>query len=231
MGFPSMAPPDCYDRNMSLEILNTSMLLVFIPTFFFVSATPGMCMTLSMTLGMTIGLKRTFWMMAGELVGVGLVAVFSMIGVATILLRQPSLFTVFKWIGGLYLLYIGIEMWRSKGRLAIQENATQESTGLTRYVSAKSLIAQGFITAIANPKGWAFFIALLPPFIDQSLPLAPQLSVLLVLILLIEFICLVLYASGGQSLSHLLRKRSNVQLMNRIAGSLMMGVAVWLVMG
>ena len=63
------------------------------------------------------------------------------------------------------------------------------------------------------------------------MPLAPQLSVLLVLILLIEFICLVLYAMGGQSLSHLLRKRSNVQLMNRIAGSLMMGVAVWLVLG
>lgn len=188
-------------------------------------------MTLSMTLGMTIGLKRTFWMMAGELVGVGLVAIFSMIGVATILLKQPSLFMAFKWIGGLYLLYIGIEMWRSKGRLAIQENTIQESTRLTSYVSAKSLIAQGFITAIANPKGWAFFIALLPPFIDQSLPLAPQLSVLLVLILLIEFICLVLYASVGQSLSYLLCKRSNVQLMNRIAGSLMMGVAVWLVMG
>ena len=204
--------------------------MVFIPTFFFVSATPGMCMTLSMTLGMTIGLKRTLWMMAGELVGVALVAIFSMIGVATILLKQPSLFTVFKWTGGLYLLYIGVEMWRSKGRLAITENSTQESTSLTHYASAKSLVAQGFITAIANPKGWAFFIALLPPFIDQALPLAPQLSVLLALILLIEFICLVLYASGGQSLSHLLGKRSNVQVMNRIAGSLMIGVAVWLVL-
>jgi len=43
------------------------MLAIFIPTFFFVSATLRMCMTLSMLLGMTIGLKRTFWMMAGEL--------------------------------------------------------------------------------------------------------------------------------------------------------------------
>ena len=211
---------------MTLMILNAAMLAVFIPTFFFVSATPGMCMTLSMTLGMTVGLKRTFWMMAGELVGVGLVVILSMIGVATILLKYPSLFTAFKVGGGLYLFYIGIEMWRSRGRLAIQEN---NDTGTDS--SNKSLVIQGFITAIANPKGWAFFIALLPPFLDQSMPLAPQLSILLVIILSIEFICLVLYAIGGQSLSHLLQKRSNVRTMNRIAGTLMMGVAVWLVLG
>lgn len=183
-------------------------------------------MTLSMTLGMTVGLKRTFWMMTGELLGVGLVVIFSMIGVATILLTYPVFFTFFKWGGGLYLAYIGVEMWRSRGRLVIQESAD-----IDLEVSRGSLAFQGFVTAIANPKGWAFFIALLPPFIDQSLPLTPQLSVLMVMILSIEFICLVLYAMGGQSLSHLLRKRNNVKLMNRIAGTLMMGVAVWLILG
>lgn len=211
---------------MSFLSQNTVILSLFIPTFFFVSATPGMCMTLSMTLGMTIGIKRTLWMMAGELVGVGLVVVLSMIGVATLLLQNPMLFTLLKWGGGLYLLYVGIEMWRSRGRLAIQNDATTD-----KHISAPSLIIQGFVTAIANPKGWAFFIALLPPFIDQTLPLIPQLSVLLVIILVLEFICLILYAAGGQSLSHLLQKHSNVRLMNRIAGTLMIGVAVWLVTG
>ena len=200
------------------------MLAIFIPTFFFVSATPGMCMTLSMTLGMTVGIKRTFWMMAGELVGVGLVVVLSMIGVATIMLKYPSIFVIFKLLGGLYLGYIGIEMWRSRGRLAVQH--TQDST---EFSSRRSLIIQGFVTAIANPKGWAFFIALLPPFIDQSLPLLPQLVVLIWMILLIEFICLILYALGGRSLAHLLRKRSNVRLLNRVAGSLMIGVGIWLI--
>ena len=61
-------------------VLNLSVLVVFIPTFFFVSLTPGMCMTLSMSLGMSIGLKRTFYMMAGELIGVGIVALSSVIG-------------------------------------------------------------------------------------------------------------------------------------------------------
>lgn len=156
---------------MSFLIINMAMLAVFIPTFFFVSITPGMCMTLSMTLGMTIGLRKTFWMMAGELVGVALVVVLTQIGVAAVLLTYPALFVAFKWGGGLYLAYLGFEMWRSRGRLAIQEKSDVDL-----QVSGWSLILQGFITAIANPKGWAFFIALLPPFIDQNLALAPQLS-------------------------------------------------------
>ncbi|MEB8431924.1 MULTISPECIES: LysE family translocator [Cocleimonas] len=209
---------------MTFLIINAAMLAVFIPTFLFVSTTPGMCMTLSMTLGMTIGVRKTFWMMAGELIGVGSVVVLSMIGVAAIMLKYPDFFTVFKWAGGLYLGYIGIQMWRSRGRLAIQE-VSEEGVQVSRL----SLATQGFVTAIANPKGWAFFVALLPPFIDQSLPLLPQLSVLLLIILTIEFFSLTLYAIGGQSLAHLLRERSNVRIMNRIAGTLMIGVGIWLI--
>ncbi len=209
---------------MTLLILNAAMLAVFIPTFLFVSTTPGMCMTLSMTLGMTIGVRKTFWMMAGELIGVGSVVVLSMIGVAAIMLKYPHFFTFFKWGGGLYLGYIGIQMWRSRGRLAIQEMSEN-----TVEVSRLSLVTQGFVTAIANPKGWAFFVALLPPFIDQSLPLLPQLSVLLLIILTLEFLSLTMYAIGGQSLAHLLRERSNVRIMNRIAGTLMIGVGIWLI--
>lgn len=89
---------------------------------------------------------------------------------------------------------------------------------------------QGFVTAIANPKGWAFMISLLPPFIDQSADLAPQLIVLVSIILVFEFICMTLYATGGKGLKRLLGQSQNVRLLNRIAGTLMMGVGVWLFM-
>jgi len=75
-------------------MINPSVLTVFIPTFFFVSATPGMCMTLSMTLGMTIGVRRTFWMMWGELLGVGLVSLAAVAGVAALMLNYPAAFLV-----------------------------------------------------------------------------------------------------------------------------------------
>lgn len=204
-------------------MVNLALLSVFVPTFFFVSITPGMCMTLAMTLGITIGVKRTLWMMWGEMLGVALVALLAVLGVAAVLLTYPQLFVAFKWGGGAYLLYIGIQMWRSRGSMAIPE-----TTADVRVTSRGQLFVQGFVTAVANPKGWAFHIALLPPFIDASLPLFPQLAFLLTIIVLLELICMLAYASGGKAMRYFLAQASNVRVMNRIAGSLMIGVGVWL---
>lgn len=203
--------------------MDSALLLAFIPTFFFVSITPGMCMTLALTLGMSIGYRRTLWMMAGELVGVGVVSVAAVLGLASIMLNYPWLFTGFKFVGAAYLFYLGVQMWRSKGKLAISTDNQNQATG-----NDWDLVVQGFVTAIANPKGWAFMISLLPPFINSSKALVPQLSILVSIILVSEFICMTLYATGGKSLKHLLGQADNVRLMNRIAGTLMMGVGVWL---
>ncbi|HHF3035673.1 TPA: LysE family translocator [Vibrio diabolicus] len=205
--------------------MNLALLSMFIPTFFFVSITPGMCMTLALTLGMSIGYRRTLWMMIGELVGVALVSVSAVLGIAAIMLNYPWMFIALKFIGGGYLLYLGVEMWRSRGKLAINvDNLEKPKSGNV------ALIMQGFVTAIANPKGWAFMISLLPPFIDQNAALAPQLIVLVSIILLFEFICMSLYATGGKGLKRVLGQSKNVRLMNRIAGTLMMGVSVWLLL-
>lgn len=207
-------------------MIKLSLLSVFVPTFLFVSLTPGMCMTLSMVLGMTQGVKRTLWMIAGELVGVGLVALAAGAGVAALMLRQPELFALFKWVGGVYLGYLGVMMWRSRGRMAIP----LENVELPR-ASRGQLALQGFVTAVANPKGWAFFVALLPPFLDASRSLGGQLAVLIAIILLIEFLCLLLYAAGGKGLRRVLGESGNVRLLNRVAGTLMVGVGVWLALG
>ena len=207
-------------------MIRLSLLSVFVPTFLLVSLTPGMCMTLAMVLGMTQGVRRTLWMMAGELVGVGLVAFAAGAGVAALMLRQPELFAVLKWLGGAYLGYLGMMMWRSRGRMAIPE-ALEAGPPAARG----QLALQGLVTAVANPKGWAFFVALLPPFLDAGRPLTPQLAVLVAVILIIEFLCLLLYAAGGRTLRRLLGESDNVRLLNRVAGTLMVGVGLWLALG
>ncbi|GAB6260847.1 LysE family translocator [Photobacterium sp. CCB-ST2H9] len=205
-------------------MLDFTLLSAFIPTFFFVSITPGMCMTLAMTLGMSIGVKRTLWMMLGELVGVALVAIAAVMGVATVMLNYPQLFHLLKWIGGAYLIWLGVSMWRNRGKMSMNLDAPTET-------QRGQLISQGFITAIANPKGWAFMISLLPPFINIELPVAPQMAGLLSIILLTEFIALMVYANGGRSLRLFLSRGDNLRFMNRIAGTLMMGVGLWLALG
>ncbi|MYL24226.1 LysE family translocator [Halomonas alkaliantarctica] len=202
------------------------MLSVFVPTFLLVSLTPGMCMTLAMVLGMTQGVKRTLWMMAGELVGVGLVAAAAGVGVAALMLKHPEIFALFKWVGGAYLAYLGVMMWRSRGRMAIpSELETGPPAGRLQ------LAMQGFITAVANPKGWAFFMVLLPPFLDDSKPLFLQLGMLIAVILTIELASMLTYAMGGKTLRRLLGKSGNVRLLNRLSGTLMIGVGLWLALG
>ena len=203
-------------------MIDTTLLVLFIPTFFLVSLTPGMCMTLAMTLGMSIGVRNTLWMMWGELLGVGLVAILAVIGVSSVMLKFPQLFGVLKIIGATYLFYVGINMWRSKGKLAISD-AIQ-----TIKINKNQLFTQGFVTAIANPKGWAFMVSLLPPFINPTMPLTTQLTVLVAVILVSEFSCMLLYATGGKTLGRLLTQGDNVKRLNKVSGTLMILVALWL---
>ena len=185
-----------------------------------------MCMTLSMTLGMTIGVRRTLWMIAGELLAVGGIALLVLVGGAAVMLEYPVVFTAFKMLGGAYLFWIGVQLWQSRGKMALQSFDVDHS-----HISPSQLATQGFVTAIANPKGWAFFISLLPPFVHPEQALASQIAAIVSLILLIEFIFLVVYASGGRTLRHFLEKGDNVKIINRIAGTLMMCVGVWLALG
>ncbi|WP_439101172.1 LysE family translocator [Congregibacter sp.] len=206
-------------------MIDVTKLLLFIPTMLLISATPGMCMTLAMTLGMTVGLKRTAWMMAGEVTGVALVSTLSGLGVASLMLRYPAAFTVFKLAGGAYMIWLGVQLWRSRGAMAISPDAMDS----TAVPPGRMLALQGFVTAIANPKGWAFFMALLPPFMLAAQGVINMHNgAILVIIILSELLCMTLYATGGKALRRLLKQRSNVAVLNRIAGTLMIGVGVWL---
>lgn len=207
-------------------MIDPGKIFLFIPTMLLISATPGMCMTLAMTLGMSVGLRRTLWMMAGEVAGVAIVSTLSGIGVASLMLRYPDVFTVFTFLGGLYMGWLGLQMWRSRGSRAIHSEALAGSLEVRR----RSLITQGFVTAIANPKGWAFFMALLPPFLLSGQTLFnTHFAIILLVIVLSELLCMTLYAVGGKALGKLLRHRGNVAIINRVAGTLMIGVGLWLI--
>lgn len=198
--------------------MDTTRLLAFTGSFFLIALSPGLCMTLAMSLGISIGVRRALWMMAGEVLGIALVGVAAMLGVAALLLASPTVFTVFKVGGAAYLLWTAWRSW----------HAAPAALGGASSIKPTALFAQGFFTAVANPKAWAFQMALLPPFIDAKAPLLPQMAVLLALMVVIEFVCLLIYASGGRSLSELLLRRGQAQWLNRVAACLMVGVAIWL---
>ena len=69
---------------------------------------------------------------------------------------------------------------------------------------------------------------MVPSFMNYEKPLAPQMLAMVIIILVIEFISLMIYASSGRALSKILMKTGNVQIINRIAGILMIMVGIWL---
>ena len=200
--------------------MESTRLLAFTGTFALIAMSPGLCMTLAMTLGIRIGVRRTLWMMLGELTGIALVGSCAMAGVAALLIGAPRVFAAFKICGAAYLLWTAWRSWRAPvGALA-----------QTSDMTPAALCAQGFVTAVSNPKAWAFMGALLPPFLNPAKPLAPQIGFLLVLMILIEFASLLVYAQGGRALSELLLRRGQAQLLNRVSAVLMAGVAFWLLL-
>ena len=206
-------------------MINPSLLVAFGLSFFFVSLSPGLCMTLAMSLGISIGARRALWMMGGELAGIALVGASAVLGAAALLLNAPAVFAVFKWIGALYLFYMGWQTWNA------EPLRPEHLRGGGVHRTRVSLIAQGFVTAVANPKAWAFFVALLPPFVDKTRPLAPQLLSLLAVMLVIEFVCMQIYAQGGRALSDQLHSRGKARWLNHIAGALMVVIGIWLAVG
>jgi homoserine/homoserine lactone efflux protein len=160
-------------------------------------------------------------MMLGEVFGVATVAILAVLGVASLMLNYPSLFAWFKWIGGAYLFYLGVKMWLAEADLSQKKIKDSQLSSMT-------LVSQGYITAVANPKGWAFMVSILPPFISLEKPITLQFSVLLGIIMLSEFICMLIYANGGKGLKRLLNRGNNVVWLNRIAGSLLAAVGIWL---
>jgi len=201
------------------------MLLAAVPTLFAVSILPGICMTLALTMGMTIGVRRTLWMMTGELIGLASVAALSVIGVAAMMTAYPVLYLGVKYLGGFYLLYIGVGLWVTGHRLASED--FEHRIGRT---TPRSLVLQGFFAAVANPKAWIFYASLLPPFIVPTLPFVPQLGALIMALVVIELLSLLVYASGGHALKVLLQQTRLLRIVDLLAGGAIVFVGGGLVL-
>ena len=203
--------------------MSPDLILLFIPTIASVSFTPGLCMTLAFTLGLSIGYRRTLWMMLGELSGVATVFTATFWSLGWLLSRDPIYFQIVSLLGGAYLLYLAYQLFRQTPEAMKARNL--ENT------SPMALSILGYITAVSNPKGWAFLIALLPGFVASDGPLFPQFLIMMGIMLTTEFISMTVYATGGQWLASRLSDGSGVMNANRIAASMLTLAALWVLSG
>lgn len=203
--------------------MSPDLILLFIPTIASVSFTPGLCMTLAFTLGLSIGYKRTLWMMMGELAGVATVFAATFWGLGWLLSRDPVYFQVISLVGGAYLLYLAVRLF----------NETPEDLEARRLdqTHAGALVLLGFVTAVSNPKGWAFLMALLPGFVHSDAALYPQFINMLIIMMSTEFIAMTTYATSGQWVAKRLADSQGLMNANRVAANILGLAGLWVFSG
>jgi len=203
--------------------MSADLILLFIPTIAAISFTPGLCMTLAFTLGLSIGYRRTLWMMGGELTGVATVFGATFWSLGWLLSRDVIYFQIISLIGGTYLLYLAVRLFN--------ETPEQVEARNLENTRASALALLGFVTAVSNPKGWAFLLALLPGFVAANTPLLPQFVIMLAIMLTTEFFSMTAYATGGQWLAMRLSNTQGLLNANRVAASMLGLAALWVLSG
>ncbi len=119
---------------------------------------PGPTILLVVSQAITHGRKSVLPLVAGVTAGDFTAMTFSLLGLGAILATSSVLFSILKWIGALYLIYLGIRQWRSHA----PEKATSDDPSSD---SGFKLFKRSYIVTSLNPKGIAFFIAFMPQFI------------------------------------------------------------------
>lgn len=143
------------------------------------SLTPGPNGLLALTHGALYGARRTVATILGGSLGFTLVIALSMFGIGALLAASVGLLVVLKWLGGAYLVWLGIQVWRSPSIAISREKVGSGSPGL--------LFRAGLLSAVSNPKGILFFVAFLPQFVDPARSLVVQFAIMATTFVVIEF--------------------------------------------
>ncbi|MBP7334567.1 MAG: LysE family translocator [Niveispirillum sp.] len=209
--------------------MSTQTLVIFLTTCFFLSATPGPNMLSALSMGMRHGLAGAAWGGIGMCLSLGLLAGLSALGVGVLLKTSPLAFTIFKWAGVAYLTWLGVQAWRAPIRDEAADVDAAVKAGPDRR-GQMGLLGQGLLITLSNPKALVFMAAFFPQFIDPQRPMAPQLTILVVTMLIIEFGWIMTYAVGGKGLAVRLTGPVAQRWLNRMTGALLVGAGLLLAM-
>lgn len=127
----------------------------------------GPSVILAASNGINFGRKKALAGVLGHVSAVMILALISASGLGLILMASDLAFTVIKYAGAAYLVYIGIAIWRSKGNWSFADKDAQPP-------QKRALYKQSLLLGLSNPKALVFFSALFPQFIQPNDPVLPQ---------------------------------------------------------
>ncbi|EDP65413.1 spermidine synthase [alpha proteobacterium BAL199] len=190
--------------------------LAFAAASFVMLIIPGPTVMLVVGYALGEGRRAALITLGGVLLGDLLAISVCAVGLGALLAASATVFTVFKWVGAAYLVWLGIKLWR----------APVDPQAVAASGASRRRAMQGFIVTALNPKGLAFFIAFLPQFMTAEAPILPQLAILAPTFVLMGGItnaAFILLAGGVRAR---LRSPSVLRAINRVGGSCLIGAGL-----
>lgn len=153
--------------------------LLFVTAVTGLALTPGPNGLLALSHGALYGHRKTLFTVSGGVLGFTLLMALSMLGIGTLLQASEQALIILKWLGGAYLIWLGIQLWRAPPlHLAMAEKAG-DSRGF-------KLFRQGLLSALSNPKVILFFGAFLPQFLNPEADIWPQFVIMALTFAMVE---------------------------------------------
>lgn len=181
-------------------------------------AIPGPTVLLALANGSRYGVRRATFGMLGAVASDVVLVVSVGVGLGALLLASEVAFSVVKWIGVAYLVFLGVRMLSARGAL-LHGDPTADPRGTPRALFTKS-----FLVAVTNPKGYLFVGALLPQFITPSQPPLGQYIVIGTVFCILDFVIMLAYALLGSQVIRLLKRRGAIWI-ERSCGAILIGLA------
>jgi threonine/homoserine/homoserine lactone efflux protein len=178
---------------------------------------PGPTVLLVVSYALTQGRRVALATAAGVALGDFTAMTLSLAGLGALLLASATLFTVLKWIGAAYLVYLGIKLWRARPVLPAAGEVMADG-------EARGIFVHAFVVTALNPKSIAFFVAFVPQFIDHQAPLLPQLAIMEATFVGLATLNALLFAIAADGLRSRIRRPNVLKWLNRAGASCLIGM-------
>jgi threonine/homoserine/homoserine lactone efflux protein len=179
---------------------------------------PGPTVLLVVSYALGQGWRTALPMAIGVALGDFTALTLSMLGLGALLAASATLFTVLKWIGAAYLVWLGIKLWRAGGAL--------EAAPRADVVSAARMLGHAWLVTALNPKSITFFVAFLPAFLDLHADFLTQMLVFETTFLVLAFANAFTYALVASRARGLVANPRAIRIINRTGGGLLIGAGV-----
>jgi homoserine/homoserine lactone efflux protein len=199
-----------------------SIWLTFFAASWAISLSPGAGAVAAMSSGLNHGFRRGYFTTFGLILGIVTQVALVGAGLGALIAASEWAFSLVKWGGVAYLVYLGVQQFRSPAKPLVAEAESPV------VVTRRQLVMRGFVVNALNPKGTVFLLAVVPQFLDLHAPLTPQYAIIGATIAFTDLVVMAGYTVLAARVLAALRSESHLKFLNRLFGSLFVGAGLLL---